>query len=227
MKARPLGLAALFAVALVPPLACGGSQPSATGSFGFGGDAGAPPAAFFAAPACPPGQACAQARGLEAPLGTVYTTDPSALASLLAAAAAAGSALLAPPSPSADADPAESGLREAAAKYAPGMTPEGDVAKGTLAEGGHVGFIANLDASKCYTIVAYGAGVTDLDIHLLAPPLYNFLAAQDGMTGPAAAIGAEPRAMCPIVPMPVPYKVDLHAKKGGGPVAAQLYSRPR
>ncbi|MBN9166292.1 MAG: hypothetical protein J0I07_35490, partial [Myxococcales bacterium] len=81
--------------------------------------------------------------------------------------------------------------------------------------------------SKCYTIVAYGAGVTDLDVNLLAPPLYNFLAGQDGMTGPTAVIGASPKPMCPIIPMTVPYKVDLHAKKGGGAVAAQLYSKPK
>jgi hypothetical protein len=155
----------------------------------------------------------------------VYTTDPNALAGLLAAAAAAGSAWLGPAA--AAADPSEGGLRIAAAKYAPGMSPEGQVAKANLAEGGHVGFIANMDGSHCYTIVAFGAGLADLDVNLLAPPLYNFLAGQDGMAGPTAVIGASPKPMCPIVPLSVPYKIDLFAKKGGGPVAAQLYSKPR
>ena len=164
-------------------------------------------------------------QGSVAPVGTGYTTDPNALAQLLAAAAAAGSAWLGPAA--AIADPAEAGLRAAAAQYAPGMSPDGQVAKGSLAEGGHVGFVANMDPSRCYTIVAYGAGVTDLDVILLAPPFYNLVAGQDGMAGPTAVIGAAPKPMCPLVPIAVPYKIDLYAKKGGGQVAAQLYSKPK
>lgn len=156
-------------------------------------------------------------------MGTVYTTDPNALASLLAAAAAAGSALLAPMG---GGDPAELGVRTAASRYAAGMTPEGDMARGNLAEGGHVGFVFQMDPTRCYVIVGYGAGVADLDLNLLAPPFYNLLAAQDGMAGPTAAIGV-PKPMCPIAPIAVPYKIDIFAKKGGGPVAAQVYSRPK
>ena len=63
--------------------------------------------------------------------------------SSLAAAAAAGSAWLGPAG--ALTDPAEAGLRAAAARYAPGMSPDGQVAKGNLAEGGHIGFIANME----------------------------------------------------------------------------------
>jgi len=155
----------------------------------------------------------------------VYTTDPNAVAQLLAAAAAAGSAWLGPAA--AIADPAEAGLRAAAAQYAPGMSPDGQVAKGNLSEDGHVGFIANMEPTKCYTVVAYGAGIADLDVHLLAPPFYNIVAGQDGMAGPSAVIGAAPKPMCPILPIAVPYKIDLHAKKGSGPVAAQLYSKPK
>jgi hypothetical protein len=168
---------------------------------------------------------CPPPPGSAAPLGSVYTTDPNALASLLAAAAAAGSAWLGPAA--AMADPAEAGLRAAAAQYAPGMSADGQVAKGNLAEGGHIDFVVNMEPTKCYAVVAYGAGVTDLDVNLLAPPLYNILAGQDGMAGPTAVVGAAPRPMCPILPVTVPYKIDLHAKKGGGLVAAQLYSKPK
>ncbi len=230
---RTAGIFALFAFALAVPLACGGNKQDAKASFTFdSSDAGSTPGCQPGQPcapppnqACPPGQACPPPQGSAAPLATVYTTDPNALASLLAAAAAAGSAWLGPAA--AIADPAEAGLRAAAAQYAPGMSPDGQVAKGNLAEGGHVDFIVNMEPTKCYTIVAYGAGVVDLDVNLLAPPLYNFLAGQDGMAGPTAVIGAAPRPMCPIIPMAVPYKVDLHAKKGGGAVAAQLYSKPK
>lgn len=230
---RSLGLFALSAIALGFSLACGGNKQDAKASFSFdSSDAGAPPACQAgqpcqAAPAstCPPGQACPPPQGPAAPLGSVYTTDPNALATLLAAAAAAGSAWLGPAA--AVADPAEAGLRAAAAQYAPGMSPDGQVAKGNLAEDGHIDFVVNMDPSKCYAIVAYGAGIADLDVNLLAPPLYNFLAGQDGMAGPTAVIGAAPKPMCPIIPMAVPYKIDLHAKKGGGQVAAQLYSKPK
>lgn len=235
-RGRTSGIVALFAIALAVPLACGGNKQDAKASFSFdSSDAGATPTCQPGQPCapppgtdtstCPPGQTCPPPAASTAPLGTVYTTDPNALASLLAAAAAAGSAWLGPAA--AIADPAEAGLRAAAAQYAPGMSPDGQVAKGNLSEGGHVGFVVNMEPTKCYTIVAYGAGVVDLDVNLLAPPLYNFLAGQDGMAGPTAVIGAAPRPMCPILPVAVPYKVDLYAKKGGGQVAAQLYSKPK
>lgn len=213
-----LGALAVMAVA---PLACGGGdKPAASASVAVGTDAGAPP---------PPGQPCAPGQpcppppmGTAPPMGSVTTTDPNALAALLAAAAAAGSALL---QPMGVGDPVEMGIRAAATKYAPGMTPEGNMAKGNLAEGGHVGFVFPMDPSKCYAIVGYGAGTTDLDLNLLAPPFYNLLAAQDGMAGPTAVIGAAPKPMCPIAPIAVPYKIDIYAKKGGGLVGAQVYSR--
>jgi hypothetical protein len=66
-----------------------------------------------------------------------------------------------------------------------------------------------------------------MDVNLLAPPLYNVLAGQDGMTGPSAVVGAAPKPMCPALPVGVPYKIDLHAKRGGGAVAAQVYSKPK
>lgn len=241
---RLVGVAALFAVSALVPLACGGNKQEGSFSLNTSSDAGATPNCQPGQPCpppaqnnycqpgqpcpaqgCPPGQACPPPQGSAAPLGSVYTTDPNALATLLAAAAAAGSAWLGPAG--AMGDPAEAGLRAAAAKYAPGMSPDGQVAKGNLAEGGHIDFVVNMDPSRCYTIVAYGAGVVDLDVSLLAPPLYNFLAGQDGMAGPTAIIGAGPKPMCPIIPMAVPYKIDLHAKKGGGQVAAQLYSKPK
>jgi hypothetical protein len=150
--------------------------------------------------------------------------DPNALAQLLAAAAAAGPATMQPSGGS--SDDAERGLRDAAAKHAAGMTPEGEVAKGTLSEGGHLGFIAKMDPTKCYTIVAYGAGVEDLDLYLLVPPFYNLLGAHDVSNGPSAVIGAAPK-MCPISPIAIPYKIDMHAKKGGGAVAAQVFSKPK
>src|SRR5262245_29531964 len=136
-----IGLASLFVVGMAVPVACGGKdKPAANASFSYGTDGGAPNAASTCPPGvlcppsnCVPGQPCAPPSSSTAPLGSVYTQDPNALATLLAAAAAAGSALLAPMG---GTDPAETGLRAAQAKYAAGMTAEGQVAKGNLSEDG-------------------------------------------------------------------------------------------
>ena len=216
---RCLVLPSLLVIATpFAPLACGSKQ-EARASFGANGATGAPAG-------CAPGQRCAPpppAAASHAPTAT--GGDPNALAALLAGAAAAGLASFVPAAAVADA--AEMGLRAAAARHAPGMTAEGQVARGNLIEGGHIGFVTNMEPSKCYTIVAFGAGVSDLDINLLAPPFYNFLTGQDAMSGDTAVIGASPRPICPVVPIAVPYKVDLYARRGGGAVAAQVYSKPK
>jgi len=156
------------------------------------------------------------------PAATASGVDQSALAGLLAAAAAAATATMQP----LGADEVDRGLREAAAKHAGGMTAASEVAKGNLPEGGHLGFIVQLEPGKCYTIVAYGAGVDELDLFLLLPPFYNLLGAHDVLTGATAVIGGAPK-MCPISPITVPYKIDMHARKGGGPVAAQVFSKTK
>ena len=120
-------------------------------------------------------------------------------------------------------DAVDIGLKLAAVQYAPGTTAEGLAAKAALAENGHSYFIVNMDASKCYTVVGFGLGVTDLDLTLLAPPLYTVSAGQDGTAGPTAVI----QKMCPLIPLPIPYKIDIYAKKGSGLVGAQVYSRPK
>jgi hypothetical protein len=235
-------LSAALAMTAVMPLACGSKQPAANASFSFGDDGGA-----GAAQPCGPGQPCPppqqqqpqqqpcapgqpcpppqqqqpqqqQAQGCP-PGQTCNPLDPNVLAGLMGAATAWFGQM--------GGDPVDLGIKAAAAKYAPGMSPEGQVAKGNVAQNGHVQFIVNMDAAHCYTIVAFGAGVQDLDVNLLAPPLYNFSAGQDGMAGPTAIIGAAPRPMCPMIPISGPYKVDLYTKVGGGSVGAQVYSKPK
>jgi hypothetical protein len=129
--------------------------------------------------------------------------------------------------PGAAGDPATIGLKAAQLRYAPNMNPETQVATGNAAQGGHVTFIVNMDASKCYTIIGFGAGFADLDVNLLAPPFYNVSAGHDETTGPTAVIGGAPHPMCPAIPVAIPYKVDIYAKSGGGPVAAQVFSKPK
>ncbi|MCA9588657.1 MAG: hypothetical protein KC657_25245 [Myxococcales bacterium] len=249
LVARRVSLAALALAALVPAaVACGDKKPAnnASASFSLGGDdAGTnaqqcPPGQMCPPPPvnncppgqqcpppgqCPPGQQCPPPQGSAsaAPLGSVFTTDPNQLAQLLAAIAQGAQAQL---GPMGVGDPVELGVKAAAAKYAPGMSPEGQMAKGNLAEGGHLAFVVNMDANHCYTVVAFGAGIADVGLNLLMPP-YTVLSAQDNLTGPTAVIGPSPKPLCPIIPMAVPYKVDIYSRKGAGPVGAQVYSKPK
>lgn len=227
---RGLGAIALAGLWTLP-LACGSKdKPAANANAGFSTgttdpDAGAtdaapPPSGAWGTP--PPD---ADAGAPPPPLGTVTTTDPNQLAALAAAAAAAAQALLQPPQAGGTV---ESGIQAGAAKHAPGMTAEGQIAKGQLAENGqHLAFLVNMQAGRCYTIVGHGIGVSDLHINVFAPPFYNVLSAQDATTGPTAVVGAGKNALCPIVPLAVPYKIDAYAKKGAGEVGIQVFSKAK
>jgi hypothetical protein len=230
--------AALVATATIVPAiplaACGGSKPAngptagGSASFSFGGGSGsasAPPQQSSNAPngmasngAPPPPSASASMQ----PYGPV-TMDPAQLAALVAAAAAAGQAMMQQPG-AVTGDPIEAGIRNLAAKVAPGMQPEGQMAKGTLAEGQHLQFLYNLLPGKCYTIIGYGVGMQNLDLNLFFPP-YTLLAAQDNSTSDSPVIGRAPSPICPMLQLAIAYKVDIYAQKGGGNVGVQIYSK--
>jgi hypothetical protein len=126
-------------------------------------------------------------------------------------------------------DVTEAGLKAVALKVAPGMQPEGDELKQVLNEGQHAVMIATLQAGKCYALVGFSppGGVKDLDLNLLAPPFYLTLAGQDLTHNNTPTVGAAPTPMCPIVPIPFQYKVDILARVGSGQIAVQLYSKTK
>ena len=157
------------------------------------------------------------------------TTDPNQLAQMFTAAAAAATAALQPAGTAPAGDPVDAKLAAIAKKQAPGMQAEGPAAKGMLQEGGHLETMVTLQAGKCYAIVGYSpaGSVKDLDLHLLAPPFYTFLAGQDTTDDNTPVVGKGQSPMCPIIPLPVAYKVDIFARKGSGPVEVQLYSKTK
>jgi hypothetical protein len=230
---RPFLVAALAASAAIP-LGCGGKTPPANASFSFGGDGGTPSTQPCAPgqPCPPPPSNCAPGQPCPPPANTTPNTTPTANNPPPTGTCPPG-VVFNPLDPNtfacaqAGLDPVELGIRAAAMRYAPGMTPEGQVAKGSVAEGGHVQFITSMDASHCYTVVGFGFGVTELDVTLLAPPLYNLAAGQDTMAGPTAVLAPSPQPLCPQIPLPIPYKVDVVARKGGGMIGAQVYSKPK
>jgi len=119
-------------------------------------------------------------------------------------------------------------LKKHAATFARGMDPEGSVMKQTVKEGETFPMTVTLAAGKCYTIVAVSPkdGVTDVDMKLLMPPFFTLEVERDKRTDNVAVIGS-PSPQCPIALFPIPYRVDITAKKGGGPVAVQLFSKTK
>jgi len=208
-------------------------------------------------PAAPPGYAqqppppgTPGATGAQGPLGPIMTTDPAQLQAMFAQASQAAQAFLQPPG--AAAPPAGGGAAAPAATpgmfpggmptdlvgagiagiallHAKGMQPEGSQAKGQLAEGGHLEFMVPMQAGKCYTLIGFSppGQVRNLDLNLLAPPFYNILAGQDTTDDNIPIIGKAGNPMCPIVPVPLNYKVDIVARSGSGQVGVQLFSRPK
>ncbi len=107
------------------------------------------------------------------------------------------------------------------------MQPEGPELKQQLNEGQHAVMMVTLQAGKCYAIVGFSppGAVKDLDLNLLAPPLYMTLAGQDLTHNNTPGIGAAPSPMCPVVMFPLQYKLDVFARVGSGPVVVQLFSK--
>jgi hypothetical protein len=163
-----------------------------------------------------------------APPGPLAPFDPNSLQGILAGIQGALQGTLVAPG-SMPGDLAEAGLRAQALHAAPGMQPEGEELKQTLAEGQHAVIMLTMQAGKCYTILGFSApgAVRDLDLNLLAPPFYLTLAGQDMTHNGAPTIGASPNPMCPIIALPLQYKLDVFARSGGGPVAVQMYSKAR
>jgi hypothetical protein len=126
-------------------------------------------------------------------------------------------------------DVTEAGLTLFAARAAPGMQPEQPELKQSLNEGQHAVIMYTLQAGKCYTLVGFSppGAVKDLDLNLLAPPLYITLAGQDLTHNNAPTIGAAPSPMCPVIAFPLQYKLDVFARSGSGQVAVQLYSKAK
>jgi hypothetical protein len=182
--------------------------------------------ALSAAP--PPGQALSAS---PVPAGPLAPFDPNSLQSILQGIQGALQGTLIAPG-ALPADLTEAGLKSQSLRVAPGMQSEGDQLKQNLPEGQHAVMMLTMQAGKCYTIVAFSpvGGVKDLELSLLAPPLYITLAGQSmthNSTPTIGAIGSSPSAMCPVIAFPLQYKLDVFARLGSGQVAVQLYSKSK
>jgi hypothetical protein len=184
-----------------------------------------PPAQAYPTAAAPAPTAPA---ATPAPAGTLAPTDPNSLQGILQGIQTAIQGTVVPGG-AVPTDITEAGLKAYALKAAQGMQPEGDELKQTMTEGQHAVMMVTLQAGKCYSIVGFSApgAVKDLDLNLLAPPLYVTLAGQDLTHNNTPSIGGTPNPMCPVLAFPLQYKLDVFAKSGSGQVAVQLFSKTK
>lgn len=119
-------------------------------------------------------------------------------------------------------------IKAAAATSAPGMTAEGPPGRASLAENEHFNMIVTLAPNRCYTVIAFSpqGQVAQLHVDLMAPPLFNIPAGSSAATDKnTAVLGKGKAALCPILPIPVAYKIDVSAKKGAGRMGVQLFAK--
>lgn len=133
--------------------------------------------------------------------------------------------------PAQPADPTASmvatqALTALAQSKAPGMKAVGTAAAGLFQPGQCVETQVMLNPGKCYTAIASGVGVTELDVQfvLSAGPIAQPIA-QDNTTGPIAVLGESPNCFKWLAPLAGPVKMVLKASAGQGPAAVQLFEK--
>ncbi len=175
----------------------------------------------------PGGQPAGAPSGSAAP-GPLAPTDPNSLQGILQGLQSAFQGTVTPGG-GGGADITSAGLQAFALKAAPGMQQEQGVMEQSLQQGQHAVVMYTLQAGKCYTIVGFSApgAVQDVDLNLLAPPLYMTLAGQDLSHNNTPTIGGGSQPMCPVIAFPLQYKLDVYARQGSGTVAVALYSKSK
>ena len=162
---------------------------------------------------CPPGQFCPQ----PSPYPTTTTTTPQPTAT----ATTGGQAT---PIAAAMATPILTGIAQGEVQ---GMQPEGGAFAGQFTEGQILEQPININAGKCYAVVAVGLpGVVELDVQLAVQPLPTLPAqvlAQDNQTGAQAILGGKGNCFKNPFPVGGPGKVILKVVKGQGIAGAQVY----
>lgn len=126
-------------------------------------------------------------------------------------------------------DPLDALLQSESKKLAKGMDPEGAPTKGTIQEGGKLESVVTLQPGRCYAIVAVSptGAVSDFDMVILMAPFFTMQGGKNQRTGNVALIGGAASPLCPAAIFPIPYRIDVTAKKGSGPAAVQVLSRAK
>lgn len=218
----------LFAGLGVLPAACGGKDKpaeDATNAFGSGSGNGAsdmPPAGDST-----PAPSASASSETPAPLGSVFGGGGASTAKdqkTFDAMTASPAAKLDTKGAAGARDALGRKLHALAKKVAPGMAPEGPLARATLKEGERAQMDVTLQQGKCYAIIGTSEKVKDLDLHLMVPP--GVMSAQDTTDDESPVIGKPPTPFCE-ESASASYKLGMYAEKGAGDVVVQVYSKKK
>lgn len=119
-------------------------------------------------------------------------------------------------------------LSTVAASEAPGMQKDGPGVAGQFAEGQVLEGQFQLVPGKCYTLVAAGVGIQQLDVEMFYTtpiPGLNPSIGKGTPSGATTTMGGKGNCLKPLSPMAAPAKFVVRATKGAGLAAAQLYSK--
>jgi hypothetical protein len=108
------------------------------------------------------------------------------------------------------------------------MTKDGNGLAGQIAEGQSQESAFQFVPGKCYTVVAAGAGVTQIEVEIqYALPIPGIAPSvgKSSQKGPMASMGGKGNCLKPLSPVAAPAKFIVRAVKGSGVFAAQLYSK--
>ena len=203
---------------LMPVVGCGGSEPPPNDPNQYAngaGQYGQQPGGQYGQQPQQPGQ-----YGQPAPAAPAPPTQPGLPGMPGQAASSTGSA-----TPLPMAAMLTPGLQAIAASDAQGMAADGQSFAGQFQEGQTLEQPLNIQAGKCYTIVAIGAGIQQLDIQLVAQqaPLPAMVLAQSNTTGAQASLGGKGQCFRNPLPIGGPGKVVIKATRGAGMAAAQVF----
>ena len=115
-----------------------------------------------------------------------------------------------------------------ATQKAQGMAKEGPILAGTFQQGQTMEQAFQMLPNKCYAVLAVGAGMQEVDIAIVAVtplPQASGTLAQDQGTGNQAVLGGAANCYKWVWPVGINAKYVVKATKGGGTMAAQLYSK--
>jgi hypothetical protein len=111
---------------------------------------------------------------------------------------------------------------------APGMNKEGGPVAGNFQPGQTLESGFTFQPGKCYTLVAQGAGPTQIEVEMQYVTPIPGLAPSIGKStqkGAQASIGGKANCLRPLSPMAAQAKFIVRAVAGSGVIAAQLYSK--
>ena len=107
------------------------------------------------------------------------------------------------------------------------MQKEGALVAANFQQGQTLEHEMTIQPGKCYTVVAVGVGIQEVDITMVAVtpiPGQNPQLGKDTTSGSQASLGGKGNCIkLAVIPFPIQAKYVITATRGAGMAAAQLY----